>query len=312
MPLNNEEYFTLCMENTTHQNIPQNRLIPRSESERIETIKLGEKPKGWSDLYVRLLDASWKWLLVLIIVSYLVINLLFAGIYITIPGGIENARNASFLDAFFFSVQTLATIGYGKMAPQGLLANILVTIEALTGFSFYAVVTGLMFSKFSRPTARVLFSNVAVITPYNGTPHLMLRLANERGNRIVDAHLDLVLIQREVTSEGHQMRRFYDLPLTRERVPLLQLTWTAMHPITPDSPLYQATSELLHNNEVEIIVSLSGVDETLSQPIYARYSYIAKEILCGAHFKDIIRRTENNLTEIDFRLFHDVDFTKKI
>lgn len=285
----------------------QRRVIPRDKSETVSFILHGTKQPFWSDLYVRLLDAAWHHLFVVIVLVYFVINFLFASLYLAGAQGIENARAGSFIDLFFFSVQTFATIGYGKMAPVGFVANLLVTIEAFTGFAFYAVVTGLVFSKFSRPTSRVLFSKVAVICDFNGKPHLMLRLANKRGNRIVDAKISLVLLRREISLEGHQMRRFHDLKLTRESIPLLQLSWTAMHPITEDSPLYQATADSLKQSEVEIIVSINGLDETLSQTIHARYSYIYDEIICGARFKDIMSRNEKSQMQIDYTKFHDVE-----
>ena len=281
------------------------RLIARGKHDRVRAITIGRRRQWLGDSYVRLLDISWKRLTLIIIMAYFLINFLFADLYLFIGDGIENARPGSFADAFFFSVQTLSTIGYGKLSPVGLAANLLVTLEALMGFGFYAVVTGLVFSKFSRPTSRVIFSNVAVIAPYNGVPHLMLRLANERGNRIVDASIHLSILRNEVSSEGVRMRRFHDLPLVRSRVPLLQLTWTIMHPIDENSPLYHATPQTLLENEVEIIVSLTGLDETLSQTIHARFSYVADEILCNRQFEDIIRRRDDQRLEINFSLFHE-------
>ena len=282
----------------------QVRLVPRGRG--TQPIVTGLKKKHLNDLYVELLAASWTRLLVLIVSVNLSINILFALGYLAIGDGIENARPDSFADAFFFSVQTLATIGYGKMAPQGLAANLLVTAETITGFCFFAVVTGLVFSKFSRPTARVLFSNVAVICPYNGVPHLMLRLANERNNRIVDANVHLVLLREETTKEGHDMRRFHDLKLVRSRTPVIRLTWTVMHPIDEHSPLYNATPEKLRESETEIIVSLTGLDETLSQTIHARYSYIAEEIKCNATFEDVLLQRDDGRITVDYRHFHNI------
>ncbi len=279
------------------------RLVARSKKERILPITIGKKKEAFRDLYVRLLDVSWVNLIILIIILYFVTNLLFGFFYLE-TGGIENARPGSFMDAFFFSVQTLATIGFGKMAPVGMAANMLVTFEALLSFCFLALVTGLVFSKFSRPTSRVIFSNVAVICPYNGVPHLMLRLANERGNSIVDASANLSLLRIETSKEGQKMRRFHDLKTVRHHVPILQLTWTVMHPIDEHSPLYNISPEKLRKDEVEIIISLTGIDETLSQTIHARYSYLAEEIICNATFEDIIRRTKENKVEINYNLFH--------
>jgi len=281
------------------------RLIARGDGDSFQIIRSGGEVRKFDDLYARLMAASWRTMIASIIIIYLSVNLFFASLYFSLDNGIENARPHVFSDAFFFSVQTLSTIGYGKMSPVGLLTNILVTIEVITGFTFFALVTGLVFSKFSRPTARVLFSNVAVICPYNGLPHLMLRMANERHNRIVDANVHLVLLRKELTDEGTSMRRFYDLNLLRSRVPILQLSWTLMHPINERSPLYGVDQGTLHKWDAEIIVSLTGIDETFSQTIHARHSYIDEDIRCNASFVDVINRGEHDVIEIDYTHFHD-------
>ncbi len=293
------------MNPSQHPSSRRARLVPRGDNDKIEIVKTGHRTSRLGDLYVRLLAASWQRLACLIVLLYLAANALFALAYLAI-GGIENARPGSFADAFFFSVQTMSTIGYGKMAPVGLAANLLVTLQVLSGFAFFALLTGLVFSKFSRPTARVLFSNVAVISPYDGVPHLMLRLANERSNRIVDANIHLVVLRKETTKEGHDMRRFHDLPLVRSRVPILQLTWTVMHRIDETSPLYHTTAQTLRDSDAEIIVSLTGLDETLSQTIHARYSYVAEDILCNAAFVDILNRRGDGRLDVDYHRFHEV------
>ncbi|MDE3060348.1 MAG: ATP-sensitive inward rectifier potassium channel 10 [Pseudomonadota bacterium] len=279
------------------------RLLPRDGQLRV--VKLGNRRPWREDIYVRLLDMPWAWLFICVALIYGVINLCFAGIYLAIGDGIENARLGSFADAFFFSVQTMATIGYGKLVPRGILANLLVTVEAFLGFGFFALVTGLMFAKFSRPTARVMFSDKAVVCPYNGVPHLMLRLANQRGNRIVDAGIHLNVLRDEKTLEGHSMRRFHDLALVRSRVPMLQLTWTVMHPIDEKSPLYGMTPQSLRDSNAEVIVSLTGLDETLMQTIHARYSYMHEDIVCNAAFVDILERKDGHV-EVDYRRFNEV------
>jgi len=281
------------------------RLIPRGPEDVLKVIRTGHRKARLGDLYIRLLSISWKLLFVLIAAIYVDINVIFSLAYLA-SDGIEHARPGSFADAFFFSVETLSTIGYGQFYPAGLAANFLVTLEAFTGFVFFAGVTGLLFSKFSRPTARVLFSNVAVIDTYDGVPHLMFRLANERNNRIVDANLHVALLRKENTSEGHQMRRFHDLTLVRSRIPLLQLTWTVMHRIDETSPLYKANPQHLREVDAEIIVSLTGLDETISQLIHARHSFVAEEIICNASFVDILKRGEGRQIEVDYSLFHNV------
>jgi inward rectifier potassium channel len=247
---------------------------------------------------------SWGKFIFVIIAFYLLSNLAFAEAYFLDRGGIENARPDSFADMFYFSVQTMATIGYGKLTPVNTIANILVTIEALWGFTFFAFTTALAFARFSKPTARVLFSDVAVISDYEGKPHLMIRVANQRTNRIANVKAELVILHDGKTVEGYRMRRYYDLPLLRDHAPMLTLTWTLMHRIDENSPLYRVTQEKLREQEDEVIISLSGYDESLSQTIHTRHSYLDDEIVCDARFEDILKRRDDGAIEVNYNLFH--------
>lgn len=278
------------------------RLVPRGPG--VEIVRIGHRHIWFSDLYVKFLAMPWMAWFGLVAGLYVLSNVIFADIYYLSPGSIENADYGSFFDMFFFSVQTMATIGYGRMVPVGFWTNFIVSIEALWGFTFFAFVTGLAFAKFSRPTSRVMFSNVAVISNYEGKPHLKIRLANQRTNRIVDVKANLFLLRDGITKEGFRMRRFYDLRLVRDHVPLLQLTWTLLHPIDEDSPLYGVTQETLEANEDEIIISLSGEDETMSQKIQTRHSYVSNEIICNAFFEDILKRREDGKLEVNYKQFH--------
>jgi len=258
------------------------------------------------DLYLHLLAAPWLRVLAIFASVFLVTNALFALGYVAGTDSIENARPGSFVDAFFFSVQTMATIGYGKLAPRTLYANVLVTVEVLIGVVGLAIATGLAFAKFSRPTARVLFSRRAVIAPHEGVPSLMLRMANARGNNIVEAQLHVVLAREETTREGEAMRRFHDLRLLRPQTALFTLSWTAIHPITDGSPLAGATPEDLEAAQAEIVVSLIGFDETFSQTVHARYRYAAGDVAWNARFAGIIQYFPDGRREIDYARFHDV------
>jgi inward rectifier potassium channel len=261
----------------------------------------------WSqDAYFFLLTRSWPGLLGTFAALYVGINALFALAYLVCGDCIENARAGSFADAFFFSVQTLATIGYGKWAPQTLGGHVLVAAEAFVGLLGFALVTGLVFAKFSRPTARVLFSQVAVVAPRDGVPCLMFRMANERANQIVEAEVHAVLARDETTAEGEAVRRFHDLPLLRRRNALFALTWTAIHPITPESPLAGATPETLAAADAEIVVSLVGLDETVSQTVHARHVYPAGAVRWGVRFADVVTRLPGGGRRVDLRAFHDV------
>lgn len=272
----------------------------------INVIRRGMALIRWDDLYHSLLVISWGWLLLLLGLSYLAANALFAIAYLLGGDCIANAEPGSFADAFFFSVQTMASIGYGAMHPTTVYANVLVVLESMVGLLGIAIATGLMFARFSRPTAQVMFSNVAIITEQNGVPTLMLRAGNQRRNQILEAQLWITLVRNETTAEGDYMRRFYDLELVRRQTPIFALTWTAMHPIDPASPLYGATPETLQRDEIEIVVILTGLDETLSQTIHARYSYIADEVLWNVRFADVLSRAADGQRIVDYTRFHDV------
>lgn len=273
---------------------------------QVSTVRLGNHYHPWRDLYHHLLTMSWGKFLGLVLGLYLATNTLFAIAYLIGPENIANARPGSFADAFFFSVQTMATIGYGAMFPKTLYANILVAIEAFVGLLGVAMATGLMFARFSRPTARVLMSQTAVIMPYNGTPTLMFRAANKRGNQILEARLWVTLIQDEMTTEGYTMRRIYDMKLVRNHSPFFVLTWTGMHPLDEDSPLYGETPESMAASNAEILVSLTGIDETVAQTVHARHVYAIRNIYWNHHFKDIISVTPEGQRVIDYAHFNEV------
>lgn len=275
-------------------------------SGRPRVMRLGDNSTQWRDLYHVMLTLPWLGFLGLIALLYVGANALFALAYLLVPGSITGARPGSFTDAFFFSVQTMATIGYGVMSPQTLYAHTLVAIEALVGLLGVAMATGLMFSRFSRPTARVLFSRVAVVSPYNDVPTLIFRAANQRHNQILEAQVQLALVRDEVSTEGVTMRRFYDLKLLRSRTPIFFLTWTIMHPIDQGSPLYGLSPEELWDSNLEIVVILTGLDESFSQTIHARHSFIAEDIRWDKRFVDILTILPNGDRAVDYGRFHDV------
>ena len=280
--------------------------VVRSAGAGRDVVTIGLRSSPLGDLYHSLLTSSWRSFFGLVLAAYLGANAFFALGYLAIGDGIEEARPGSFADAFFFSVQTMATIGYGKMAPRGLSANALVAVEALVGLLGLALVTGMVFAKFSRPTAKVVFSRVAVISAFDGTPSLMFRMANARGNQIVEAQVHLVFLRTERTPEGEEVRRVYDLPLRRSRSAFFQLTWLAVHPIDASSPFHGETTESLRAKEVDLVVSLTGLDGTLSQTVHARHGYSPDEILFGHRFVDVLTWAPDGRRAIDYRKFHDV------
>ena len=292
----------------------------RDRSLSRNTVSSKTPPKGWgdrnkflkrlknpfSDLYHWLLVIGWWLFLVLLSLFYLAINFIFALAYLTTEEGIANARPDSFSDAFFFSVQSLSTIGYGAMYPQTIYAQILVVIEVLVGLILVAMATGLMFARFAQPRARVLFSKVAVISPFNRVPTLMFRVANQRDNRIIEARVWVSFLANEVSPEGIELRRFYNLPLLRSESPSFALSWTVMHPIDESSPLWGDTSESLLQCDASILVILTGLDETFSSTIHARYIYKVSDLLWSMRFTDILHQTDDGNYYIDYQHFHDV------
>src|SRR5215469_7795690 len=260
-----------------------------------------------TDIYHSLLTASWGKFFAVLAGAYMLFNVVFALLYLRQDGSIVNAKPHSFADAFFFSVQTMATIGYGDMHPATFYANAVVTVEVLLGMTGFALATGLIFARFSRPTARVMFSDVAVVTRYDGVPTLMFRAANQRRNRILEASVHVMLVRNETTAEGQVMRRFYDLKVARRHNPTFVLTWTVMHPIDETSPLHGADAATLHEQEAEIVASISGLDESFAQPIHARKSYQPANIRWGWRLTDIIGRTPEGRLTIDYDRFHDAE-----
>lgn len=261
----------------------------------------------WRDVYQRALSASWRAFFGVATAYYALIHVLFAALYWLQPGSITNAPNGDFLDAYFFSVQTMMTIGYGAMAPATVWANALVTIEAFFGMFTTAILTGLVFARFARPTANVLFSEVVCVTTHEGHPTLMIRCANARGNRIVDATMAVTLAVTTRTKEGQTFRKIQEVPLVRAKNSMFFVSWTAMHRIDESSPLFGATAESLARDTAELLFVLTGIDEDLGATVHARVAYGAEQFRFGERFVDIISLTPDadGLRVIDYGRFHD-------
>ncbi len=251
--------------------------------------------------------ASWPMFCLIFVAWYLMLNAIFGTLYYLDRGGIENARPGSFFDAFMFSVQTIATIGYGHMAPKSTFANMIVLTESIVAFLGMSLWTGLAFSRFSRPTAHVLFSKVAVVTTDDGAPTLMFRVANGRGNRIIDASISVTMLKSEINQEGVAWRRQITLPLVRERSPVFALTWTVLHRIDAGSPLADLASPANVRMTPQLVVSLTGVDDTFGQPIHATYYYDAPAILSGRRFVNMATNEPGGHLILDFELFDAVE-----
>lgn len=269
----------------------------------------GVRPTPFRDLYHRFLRLRWSAALGVLVLVVVALNGLFAAGYWYV-GGVENMRPDSFRDAFYFSIHTFATIGYGSMYPTSDGAELLVAAEAIVGLLTTALATGLLVAKFTTATARVVFSRSVAISPMDGVPTLMFRVSNERGNSIVEAQLRAAIVRTEHTAEGVVFYRMIDLPLSRERAPAVSRSWMAMHPITEASPLHGADPEMLQQWELELNVSLVGIDDTSLQSIHAQHSYDAADIVWGVRHADVLSELPDGALLLDMTKFHDVVSTE--
>ena len=260
--------------------------------------------------YHLLLTIPWAGFFGVVSVTYLVLNLLFAVAYLAcgpdaLLGPGATMLGGRFSQAFFFSIQTFATIGYGQIGPNGLAANIVVTVEALVGLMYQALATGLLFARFTRPTAALLFSRRAVVGPYSDGQGLMFRIVNGRRTEIIELEAQVLFSQVEPDNRGGTVRRYSALPLERNKVTFFPLSWTIVHPIDSASPLAGRTREDLERTQAEILVLLSGIDEALEQTVHARSSYRADEIVWNARFQsmflppDVRSRISVDISRVD-------------
>ncbi len=263
-------------------------------------------------LYHFLLTLSWPRFLALLTGGFLVANAFFAGAYsLCGPGALAGIDDTSpprrFADEFFFSVHTLSTIGYGNIVPRSLAANVIVTFESMVGLLALALIAGIVFARFSRPVARVIFSDRAVIAPYGDGEALMFRIANRRSSQLVDLHARVLLARRKseaVTAD----REFIPLPLQRDRVNFFPLTWTIVHAIDGSSPFRDVTPEQLAARDAEVLILLSAFDETSSQTVHARSSYTWQEIVCGARFRSLFNPPgEDGVVSVDIKRIHEYE-----
>ena len=273
-----------------------------------EVTKVGVRRFDRHDAFHVIMSLTWPQFFAGAVCVYLCVNLVFASAYFLGDHSINNARSDSFLDHFFFSVETLATVGYGAMSPATLYGHIIATIEIITGMLSLAVITSLVFARFSKPTARILFSRVAVIAQHDGMRTLMLRVANQRMSYILEATASVVLIREVTSSDGSVMRRFFDLKLERPRSPMFALSWTIMHRIDETSPLFGVTHADLEEGDMRIAVTLSGTDETFAANVIARHHYGHEDVHFDRRFADIFADGEHpRHFYIHLDRFHDLD-----
>ena len=260
-------------------------------------------------LYHYLLTISWGRFHLMAALAYFVTNLIFAGGYFlcgpeSLHGSTAKTPFAHYLDAFFFSVQTLATIGYGRLTPNGIPANVLVSFEALLGLLGFALITGILFARFSRPTMRIVFSNHAVVAPYRGITAFEFRIANQRNSQLVNVEATVVMSLRDPETGK---RKFSGLTLERDKVMFFPLHWVVVHPIDEQSPMRGMTGESLAECDAEFFVLLSATDEVFSQTVHARSSYKFDEVIWEAKFTDMFQRIEGGRVAIDLRNIHGIE-----
>ncbi|HEY3818843.1 MAG TPA: ion channel [Polyangiaceae bacterium] len=269
----------------------------------------GQKVTFFEDVYHKVLAMPWWRFFVYVAAAWVGINAAFAVLYAAAPGCVAGARPGDLEDAFYFSVQTFATIGYGAMSPLTRFGHVVVVAEALIGTLGVALVTGVTFAKFARPTARILFSARAVVNLRDGVPHLVFRLANWRGNMVVEGQLRALVLLLGETREGENIRIPVDLPLVRDRTALFALTWIPMHRIDRASPFWGGTAALekLRAQRAEIFLSFSGFDETSGQQIHARHRYKLDDIVYNARYVDVLSIDDDGTRTVDYGTFHDLE-----
>ena len=274
---------------------------------QLEFFKVNTEKWEWRDAYHWLLALNWPRFAALILSIYVVINLIFAALYAVGGPCIAEMAPGSFLQAFFFSVQTLATVGYGHMYPQTLYGHVLTTIEIMSGMFWLAVITGLIFVRFSRPTARILFSKSIVITPFDGRPALMLRVANMRHHSMVEAEFRIMFLRDEPIAEGGTFRRFYSLKLDFDRLIVFPAALTLRHFIDEQSPLYGATPESLEAGDARLIASVVCVETVIPAAVQSQQDYSWRDVRFGERFVEIYTELGDGKLTVDYGRIHDTE-----
>jgi inward rectifier potassium channel len=268
---------------------------------------IDDQPTDWRDAYHWLLQLSWPSLIGILLLLFMGINALFAALFFVSGGITSGEAGASPLECFFFSVQTFGTIGYGALHPVSVLGNALVVLESFVSLVGTALVTGLVFVRFSHVRGKVRFSKQACITVFDDSPHLVVRLGNLRSNRIYDATFRLTLVRTVRTKEGTVLYRNEDLTLIRDQAPNLLSAFSVMHRIDRNSPLWGCTPQSLVANDTELQLAVSGTDETTLQPVHGRHTWEAPAILIGSKLTDVVHEEPNGDVVIDLRTFDAIE-----
>ena len=271
-----------------------------------ELIATDAQPYPWRDPYHAMLTLGWRAFLAVIAGYYLLVNAAFGALYAAQPGSVANLPAGSLGSAFFFSVETFATVGYGVMAPQSTYGHIVATVEIFVGLLSTAVITGLLFVRFSRPRPSVFFSRNLVVSPMDGVPTLTARIGNRRSGLIMHGEIRLVLIAWHRTHEGYEQWRTTELALTRPRPQMLALSLNVMHRIDEASPLHGVIAEALAAMDAQLLLSFTGTDQTLSAPVHAMHAYDPPDVLFGYRFADMLSVDATGRTRIELARLNDV------
>jgi inward rectifier potassium channel len=268
----------------------------------------------WSRLNIfnRLMVCSWQRFFMLVISFYLTLNFIFAAIYEFF--GIENLQGADltspqsrFMDAFFFSSQTLTTVGYGRIAPIGFWTSSIAAVESLMGLLIFALATSLLYGRFSKPVAHILYSDKAIIAPYLDVTGFMFRIVNERANQLIDLQVEVAMSILEKQPNGKDVRRYYGLNLERNKVNFFPTNWTLVHPITQESPMFGLSKDELLNKEVEFLILIRATEDTFNQTVHSRISYHAREVVFGAKFTSMFIESETpGMSNLDLTKLSDI------
>jgi inward rectifier potassium channel len=271
---------------------------------QVEFLKVNTERWDWRDAYQWLLALSWPRFALFIAAIYVAINLIFAALYSLDGNCIAYLQPGSFVDAFFFSVQTLATVGYGHMYPQTLYGHVVTTLEIISGMFGLAVMTGLIFVRFSRPTARILFSKSIVIAPFNGRPALMLRIANLRQRSLVEAEFRIMFSRNQEIVEDDSYRYFYALKLDFERMIVFPAALTLRHTIDEHSPLFGATPQSLEASNATFVASVMGIETVIPAAVQTQQNYTWRDVRFGERFVEIYSELKEGQITVDYGRIH--------
>jgi inward rectifier potassium channel len=274
---------------------------------RTEFLKINAASRGWRDSYHWVLSLSWPRFALFLFASYIVINLIFATLYVLGRNCIADLTPGSYPEAFFFSVETLATVGYGHNFPANLYGHIIVTIEIFLGMIWLAVITGLIFVRFARPTARILFSNCLVIAPHDGRLSLMFRVANLRHTSMAEAEFRVLYSRDERVAEGEDIRRFYELRVYPQRMISFPAALTIRHTIDETSPLHGITPERLLKEDAFFIASTVALELVMAASVQSQQDYAAEDIRFGERFVDVYEELEDGRLTVDYGLLHETE-----